>query len=483
MLCSLEIGAIIKPYNMSSHSLIPIVPALDSGFIPMIRMLENYEERIRKSEKFERIQFAITRPEGTVFSESYQILPSAEPPHATIEYLERQLKMLLWQKGGSKVYVSGSKVWANKLADIYSASGPRAFDADFIGKKLFQEPFQVIAVDESEMPQASEPSLKVGGHLQGCRIGFDLGGSDRKCAAVIDGEVVYSTEIGWDPYFQSDPQYHRHGIEDTLKRAAAHLPRIDAIGGSAAGVYIDNEVRAGSLYRGLNSEDFDRSIRGYFRELEQQWNVPVVIANDGEVTALAASLSLDSHKGILGVSLGTSTAAGYVCPEGRLTSWLNELAFSPVDCRANGPIDEWSGDIGCGVQYFSQQAVARLGPLAGIPLHEGEKFPEFLLRVQRAMEKGEPSAQKIYQTLGCYLGYTIPYWRRRYDFTQLLLLGRVMSGPGGELIQQTASEILQQAYPQIGDDFSFLAVNERDKRHGQAIAAASLPSLPNTSTI
>jgi predicted NBD/HSP70 family sugar kinase len=462
---------------MNSTSTTPVVPALDSGFIPMIRMLENYEKRVRNSDNVERIQFAATRPEGTVFTESFQVLPPSESSDATIQYLERQLKMLLWQKGGNKVYVTGNKYWSDILDSIYSPKGTRAFDADFIGQKLFQQPFQVIFVSESDLPQASEPSLQVGGYLQGCRIGFDLGGSDRKCAAVIDGEVVYSTEIGWDPYFQSDPQYHRQGIEDSLKRAAAHLPRVDAIGGSAAGVYIENEVRAGSLYRGLSSKDFDRYIRGYFRELEQQWGVPVVIANDGEVTALAASLSKDSHQGILGVSLGTSTAAGYVNSQGRLTSWLNELAFTPVDSRVDGPRDEWSGDIGCGVQYFSQQAVARLGPLAGIPLNEGEKFPEFLLRVQEAMDKNQPAAQKIYQTLGCYLGYSIPYWHRRYEFSDLLLLGRVMSGPGGELIQKTAGGILQQEYPQIADNFSFLQVNERDKRHGQAIAAASLPSL------
>ena len=64
---------------------------------------------------------------------------------------------------------------------------------------------------------------------------FDLGGSDRKVAAVIDGKVVFSEETVWDPYFQSDPQYHLDGIMDSLRKAAAHLPRVDGIGGSAAG--------------------------------------------------------------------------------------------------------------------------------------------------------------------------------------------------------------------------------------------------------
>ena len=58
----------------------------------------------------------------------------------------------------------------------------------------------------------------------------------------------------------------------------------------------------------------------------------------------------------------------------------NELAFVPVDYRANAPKDEWSGDRGCAVQYFSQQAVGRLLPLAGIDAPAGMSLPEKLDR-------------------------------------------------------------------------------------------------------
>ena len=68
---------------------------------------------------------------------------------------------------------------------------------------------------------------------------------------------------------------------------------------------------------------------------------------------------------VLGVSMGTSVAAGYVTADGKITPWFNELAFAPIDYRESGvPMDEWSGDIGCAVQFFCQQGVARLAPLA-----------------------------------------------------------------------------------------------------------------------
>ncbi|MBQ9739564.1 MAG: ROK family protein, partial [Kiritimatiellae bacterium] len=85
----------------------------------------------------------------------------------------------------------------------------------------------------------------------------------------------------------------------------------------------------------------------------KEMGVPFEIVNDGEVTALAGSMQLNSNS-ILGVSLGTSMAGGYVNPDGNITDWLNELAFVPIDYRDGAPADEWSGDLGCGVQFFSQ---------------------------------------------------------------------------------------------------------------------------------
>ena len=454
-------------------------PFLDAAFLPAEVALCLHGERLGKAAAKEKVGLALSRPDGTTFVEELELPAPENASEEDWRILERHVKRMLWQKGGSRLFVAGAPEWARRLRGTYctAPSGERAFDADFMGQKLFGEAFSVAHCDAGEMPAAREPELELGGNLDGCRIGFDLGGSDRKCAAVIDGKVVFSEEITWDPYFQTDPEYHRAGIEDSLRLAARHLPRVDAIGGSAAGVYINNEVLAGSLFRGLRTVDFDRHIRGLFRDLENEWGVPVAVVNDGEVTALAAALSAGGG-GILGVAMGTSTAAGYVNPRGKLTCWLNELAFTPVDYRGEGaPVDEWSGDGGCGVQYFSQQAVARLGPAAGIPLEPCETFAEYLKRLQALFDSGDAGARKVFDTIGFYLGHTLPFWRRSYAFDKVLLLGRVMSGEAGECIVREAKRVLAEHYPETAENLSFLEVNERDKRHGQAIAAASLPVL------
>jgi predicted NBD/HSP70 family sugar kinase len=255
------------------------------------------------------------------------------------------------------------------------------------------------------------------------------------------------------------------------------MPRVDAIGGSAAGVYVNNRVKAGSLFRGVPPAVFDSRVRDLFLEIRRVWgDIPFEVVNDGEVTALAGSMSLGVNA-ILGIALGTSTAAGYVTPDGNITSWLDELAFVPVDLNPGGPVDEWSGDYGVGSQYFSQQCVGRLMPIAGIDAPADTPLPERLKLVQSLMADGDYRARKIYQTLGTYLGYGIAHFADFYDLQHVLVLGRVTSGTGGDVIVDGARAVLREDFPELAARIQIHVPDEQDKRHGQAIAAASLPTL------
>ncbi len=455
-----------------------IKPELDPEFVPAVLWNKTYREKVEASDAPVDVKLALVRPDDTCSVYATRILPlAAENEEATLYYLERILKFLLWQRGGYKIMISGCGLLVEKLSAIYSPSGARAFDYEFFGEKVYSHPMEFVACAASEIPTSNEQTLPLGRHLDGCRIGFDLGGSDRKCAAVIDGKVVFSEEIEWNPYFETDPAYHIDGINDTLKRAAAHLPRVDAIGGSSAGVYVNSEVRVASLFRGVSPEDFDSKVRRIFFDLKERWNnVPFDVVNDGEVTALAGSMSMGENA-VLGIAMGTSEAAGYVTPDGNITPWLNELAFAPVDFRADAPADEWSGDVGCGVQYFSQQAVARLVPASGIELPADMPFPEQLIEVQKLMAEGDERAAKIYSTIGTYLGYSMAHYADFYDVRKILLLGRVTSGQGGSVIIEKAHEVLDTLFPELAKQIEITTPNEQDKRHGQAVAAASLPMI------
>ncbi|MDQ8193785.1 hypothetical protein QEH59_05085 [Coraliomargarita sp. SDUM461004] len=453
-------------------------PPLDPEFLPAVLWNHAYLKAALAAPDCRKIRIAIDRPEGTTWVYDTTLLPaSADNQNDTLKYCERIVKFLLWAWGGSQVRISNAPDVVEQLRTIYSAQGARAFDYDFMGKTCFDQEFAIENGDDSDLQQVLPPATGGVGSLQGNRIGFDLGGSDRKCAAMIDGKVVFSEEIKWSPYFESDPAYHRAGIQDSLTRAAAHLPSVDAIGGSAAGIYINNVPRVGSLYRGISSKDFHESIRPLFYELKAEWNdIPFELANDGDVTAMAGAMAINDSA-VLGISMGTSLAAGYINPQGSVTGWINELAFVPVDYREGVAKDEWSGDDGCGVQYFSQQAVARLLPRSGITVSGDLGLPEQLEVVQTKMIEGDERALAIYQSIGTYFGYTIAQFAEFYEFRHLLFLGRVSSGPGGDIIMQEARRVLDLEFPELSQSIQFQTPDEKTKRHGQAIAAATLPKI------
>lgn len=452
-----------------------MVPCLDTDFVPAVLWDRAFRAAVKESGKAKDVKIVMERnEESTSVYETVLFADATEDEFkANLRHVERLVKSMFWIYGGHKVTIAGDKQVADAMKAIYNLeNGERKFDAEVMGG-IYSTPVEIVYCDYADAPAAKTTAQPLGRHLKGCRIGFDLGGSDRKAAAMIDGEVVFSEEIAWDPYFQQDPSYHKDGIMDSLKRAAAHLPRVDAIGGSTAGVIVQNRVRISSLFRGVPKCDFEGKVANIFVDIAKEWGVPFEIVNDGEVTALAGSMQLNSN-GVLGVSLGTSMAGGYVNQDGNITDWLNELAFVPIDYRENGPADEWSGDLGCGVQFFSQQGVARLAPKAGIEFPSDMKFPERLIGVQKLMEEGDPRAEKIYRSIGVAFGYCIA---RYYDFypalDSLLILGRVTSGKGGNIILEEAEKVIKTQFPEY--TVSFAIPDEKNKRHGQAIAAASLP--------
>lgn len=450
-----------------------VVPPLDEGFRPAVLANRGFRaglgKPVRLEAALERSEKAVSRFETVIAS------PDDRLAKANFTYLERWLKFLLWSRGGVRIYLSGSAELAGHLQRHYRESATGKFDANIMGEKVYERPFEVLNVQADRLPRVTDLQTKsLGGHWNGCRIGFDLGASDRKVAAVKDGKVMFTEEVPWNPRAHSDPRWHFDQIMDSLRRATAHLPRVDAIGGSAAGIYVDNQVRLASLFRGVSEEAFRRDIRGIFFELKKAWGgIPFEVVNDGEVTALAGAMSLNDMA-VLGVSLGSSQAAGYVTPQGTITAWLNELAFAPVDYNPNAAVDEWSGDYGCGVQYFSQQAVGRLIPRAGLNIDATLALPEQLLAVQEHMARGNERAKRIYETIGIYLGYTIAHYADFYEFKHLLLLGRVTTGNGGAIIVEKAKEVLKTEFPELAHIQIHLP-DEKEKRHGQAMAAASLP--------
>jgi predicted NBD/HSP70 family sugar kinase len=451
------------------------VPPLDEGFRPAVLANRAFLKEVDASGVGVPLILALERADGSISRFETRCFPEGHPrAEANLFYAERLLKFLLWQRGGWKVYAGGPASVGAYLAKLYAPAGERAFDFHFMGEDVYENTFTVFSCDPSVVPEEKETTQPLGRHLEGCRIGFDLGASDRKVSAVVDGQAIFSEEVVWEPRKQNDPEYHYNEIMAALKTAASKMPRVDAIGGSSAGVVINSRIMIASLFRGVPKEKFDQ-VKALFPRIRQELGVPLEVVNDGEVTALAGSMSLEDG-GVLGVALGSSEAGGYVTIDGNITGWLNELAFAPVDYSPDAPVDEWSKDRGVGALYFSQQCVFRLAPKAGIELPSDVTDAEKLKLVQEKLEAGHEGALNIWRSMGYYMGYGIAHYADFYDLKHVLILGRCTSGSGGTLILDGANEVLRAEFPEIAAKVNIQLPDEKSRRVGQSIAAASLPA-------
>lgn len=445
------------------------IPELDPGFTPLLQFNRAFLKNATKP-----VSVAVERADGQMAACHTKLHEDPKMVQANCYYMDRLVKTMIWLQGGFRVYVNDKDIY-DYLSSVYCKGGAREFDWDFMSN-IYEHTFEVVLTDN--VPEAKDAPEAIGGHLEGCRIGFDAGGSDRKVSAVIDGETVFSEEVVWFPKTTADPQYHYDGIVAAFKSAAEHMPRVDAVGISSAGIFINNRTMSASLFLQVPKDLYAEKVKDiYIRAVKDTFgDIPYAVANDGDVSALAGTMSLKDNN-VLGIAMGTSEAVGYIDEEGRITGWLNELAFVPVDANPDAMIDEWAGDIGCGVKYFSQDGVIKLAPRAGIELDESASPAEKLKAVQALMADDDPRAKKVYESIGCYLGHTLPYYYQTYGFRYVLLLGRVMSGKGGDLLIETCNRVLAEEYPDIADKFQLKLPDEYFRRVGQSMAVASLPKL------
>ncbi|MBR2498346.1 MAG: ROK family protein [Clostridia bacterium] len=449
------------------------IPVYDNSFNPMSVVLKAFKENVAKSEK-KLLKICVERNDGYNYVYTLDIFASKDKQEENYGIAERIIKSILWVVGGYKIYICGDDYVYEKIKADYTASGKRAFDVDFM-QTVYETEFEVVKSTEENFPKLSTCNVKIGGHLDGCRIGFDAGGSDRKVSAVVDGKVVYSEEVVWFPKTNSDYHYHYEGIKAAMQTAASKMPRVDAIGVSSAGVYINNKIMVASLFLKVPKEDYKPHVQNMYIDIAKEFNAPLEVANDGDVTALAGAIDLNDNC-VLGIAMGTSEAVGYINDKGLLNGWLSEVAFVPVDYSKDAMVDEWSGDYGCGVKYFSQDGVIKLAEKAGYKFPENTSPAEKLKIIQKLMADGDPMARQIYEDIGVYLGYAIPYYSEFYKIKHLLLLGRVTSGEGGALIVEKAKEVLAKEFPEF-KDINITMPDESNKRVGQSIAAASLPEI------
>ena len=434
---------------------------IDKTFMPLSRELRAFRKRAH-SAGAKSVTLCVASPQSGAVRYTLDIFAEGHEAE-NLRMTERLFKSLLWCVGGGETYVAGDRALGEAIAEIYSERGARAFDAQIMAQVFGS--FSVKVCEVCDLPETRPAQHRIGGNVRGCRIGLDAGATNLKVCATEEGRVRFSDSFPWKPRAQSDPAYHFEKVCACVGRAAEFLPRVDAIGVSTAGIPVEGRMMSSSLFTGILDPEKRERAKDLFLDLGKAFGAPVTVANDGDVTALAGG-----GKGVLGISMGTSEAGGYVAKEGDLRGWISEFAFVPLDLSPAGGVDEWSGDVGCGVNYLSQDGALRLAEKAGLSL-SGET-PEKFRKLRTLFSEGDTAAREVFRTIGIYLGWALALYAEFYEFGEALLLGGVTVGESGELIRRTAEEVLAEEFPELSQVKLILPTGARGT--AQSLAAASL---------
>jgi predicted NBD/HSP70 family sugar kinase len=408
-----------------------------------------------------RVQELVRR--GNSLSLAKSIYVPCDPKEA-FPYLVSLSEILGWAVGGEDFLFFGDK-------EILSYFFTHAKEDEGMGNTL-AELERVLGKEirfgyldkEAEDGMNCSPS-PFGIRDSGCRIGLDLGGSDLKVVSLIDGKAVYEKEILWSPKEATSLSYHREALASALRLASSCLPEVDSIGVSTTGIVLASSLLSSPLYIGLKGEKEEEKKTLLSSLLSSLFpGVPYRIANDGDVSALFGKVYFRKDN-VLGLSLGTGFASGLLV-RGGFSGFMMELGKAPIDFRPSAPFHAEMKTKGAGSEVFSQKGLLSLAKKSGI-VYPGS-LPEQLVSLQEEAGNGNGIVLSCYKELGRELGRSILFYRTLFSFDTIVLLGRVMSGKGGE-------EILASIRKEISSSgLSAFVPGEEKRRLGQAYVAGLL---------
>lgn len=470
----------------------PMVPApLDPNFSPLILGKKNYLKYTSGSPH--NLEWALERADGCGRGKLPVFADKHEDLDASIHLAGVLIQQMMWQRSAFRLLLCGPPKLCEALQKAFSPEGKFAFEVKTMPKVCgLSTPFEVkLVADAKDLPPSRDTPVVCGKDASGCRLAFDLGKSDIKTVAVKDNQVLDSRETEWD-VTNPDPQYHWDMILKAMKDTASKLPKVDAIGGSATGtVSGDNEATWCDIFPCVPPDVYKAKVVDIFKRLAKEFgDVPLRVINDGEVTALAGMLMVKQGN-LLGISMGSSEGGGYCNKDGNLLGWINEMCYIQLDLNPEAPYDPWTPHSGTSHMYLGQRSATKLAVKGGVDVPDElkadhpnmntmkhESHAKCLKLIQAAMNdpKKEPQARKIYETIGVYLGYALAQYSEDYAIDHALILGRVSSGAGGQIMLDKAKEVIMAEFPHLGN-IQFHTPDEHFKRVGQCIAAAALPTI------
>src|ERR1700756_1653617 len=132
-----------------------VIAPLDPEFLPASLFNRAYRDLAKRNRPVP-LRLALERSDGSISSfDTCIIPPRAGHLEATLLYVERIVKFLVWQRGGWKLYVGGPREIGEHIKAVYSATGARKFDFDFM-TTVYERTFEVVVTSAESVPHTKE---------------------------------------------------------------------------------------------------------------------------------------------------------------------------------------------------------------------------------------------------------------------------------------------------------------------------------------
>lgn len=266
-----------------------------------------------------------------------------------------------------------------------------------------------------------------------CAIGIDVGGT-KIAGGIVDTSGTLLTELTEPTPEESVADAVSPVLLDLVERLRAECPDVAAVGLGAAGVV---EWPSGRIVWAPNNAYRDWPVRA---QLEEATGLPVVVDNDANVATLAESrLGERPYRDLALITVGTGIGGGlllggeiYRGPHG-LGAELGHMIVNP-----DGPPCA-CGNHGCLESFASGTALGRMGREAaaddpdGLIARLGAADGGVTGRtVTAAARKGDPTALRLFDRLGRYLGVGIASLATIFELEAVIVGGGLVET--GELL-------------------------------------------------
>lgn len=248
----------------------------------MINPITDWNTEFCPSER--GVELTVSLESGGAVRRQFRLgLPDIESPKLG-RYLRTYVHNRLWAIGAERVVLDCDQDLFDKIASAFRPGGEFSHQVAMMSE-IYGCHFEIVRGDARDAAGgASGTTQQPGRPKVGKHIGVDLGGSDAKVVALVDGELRHHEKRDWKPKSFREGRQAVSVVCDLVKNALAKsgIDSPDGVGISSAGIVVNDRIMASGIFGGLPAEEFQEWIVPMGERVSEAFGgVPIGVAHDG----------------------------------------------------------------------------------------------------------------------------------------------------------------------------------------------------------